>query len=51
MDDEDEEEEDGNPFRAGSSDGQTIQLKEDAISFDQVSPTTPMYPLRWFMLS
>jgi len=32
--DEDEEEE-TNPFRRASSDGQTIQLKEDAISFEQ----------------
>jgi hypothetical protein len=37
MDDDDEEEEEGNPFRGASSDGQTIQLKEDAISFDQAS--------------
>jgi hypothetical protein len=37
MEDDDEEEEESNPFRAASSDGQTIQLKEDAISFDQAS--------------
>ena len=37
MEDDEEEDEDSNPFRTASSDGQTIQLKEDAISFDQVS--------------
>lgn len=37
MDDDDEEEEENGHFRSASSDGQTIQLKEDAISFDQAS--------------
>lgn len=46
MDDDDEEEEDGNPFRTASSDGQTIQLKEDAISFDQVSSRSLVSSLR-----
>jgi len=35
MDEDDEEEEENSHFRTASSDGQTIQLKEDAISFDQ----------------
>ena len=38
-----DEDEESNPFRAASSDGQTIQLKEDAISFDQVSSRSHMY--------
>ena len=42
MDEDEEEEEEPNPFRAASSDGQTIQLKEDAISFDQVSSRSHM---------
>lgn len=53
MDDEDEEDEDSNRFRAASSDGQTIQLKEDAISFDQVSlgSLSRIRSLRWLILS
>lgn len=53
MDEDEEEDEENNPFRAASSDGQTIQLKEDAISFDQVSFGSPsrIRSLRWLILS
>ena len=51
MDDDDEEEEENGHFRSASSDGQTIQLKEDAISFDQASFKSLQCSLWWLILS
>jgi hypothetical protein len=51
MDEDEEEEEENSHFRTASSDGQTIQLKEDAISFDQVSSRSLQCSLWRLMLS
>jgi len=50
MDEDEEEDEENSHFRSASSDGQTIQLKEDAISFDQASSSRSIQFSLWWLI-